>query len=90
MFSIKTLSPILLVFNLEKDFERDIFDNYKLLFGSNTILIDAKKKIAGRELGATIPDGFLFDLSDKKESKFYLVEVELTKHSFHNHIFPFL
>ena len=68
-----------IVFNLEKDFEREVFDNYKLLFGSKTILIDAKKKISGRELGATIPDGFLFDLSDKEEPKFYLIEVELTK-----------
>ena len=77
-----------IVFNLEKDFEREIFDNYKLLFGSKTILIDTKKKISGRELGATIPDGFLFDLSDEKEPRFYLIEVELTKHSFYNHIFP--
>ena len=28
------------------------------------------------------------DLSDEKEPKFYLIEVELVKHSFFNHIFP--
>jgi hypothetical protein len=39
-----------IVFNLEKDFEREIFDNYKLLFGSKTILIDAKKKDFGEQL----------------------------------------
>ena len=76
------------VFEIEKDFEREIFDNYKILFGRNTVLLDAKKKIKGRELGGTIPDGFLFDLSDEKEPKFYLIEVELTKHSFYNHIIP--
>ena len=76
-----------IVFNLEKDFEREVFDNYKLLFGSKTILIDAKKKISGNNW-STIPDGFLFDLSDKKEPKFYLIEVELKTHSFLNHIFP--
>ena len=76
------------VFEIEKDFEREIFDNYKILFGRNTVLLDAKKKIKGRELGGTIPDGFLFDLSDEKEPKFYLIEVELAKHSFYNHIFP--
>ena len=76
------------VFDSEKDFEREIFDNYKILFGRNTVLLDAKKEIKGRELGGTIPDGFLFDLSDEKEPKFYLIEVELAKHSFYNHIFP--
>jgi len=77
-----------IIFDLEKDFEKEIFDNYKLLFGQKTILIEAKKKIKGKELGATIPDGFLFDLSDQTEPKFYLIEVELAKHSFYNHIFP--
>jgi hypothetical protein len=76
------------VFNFEKDFEKEIFDNYKLLFGNQTILIDAKRKISSKEIGATIPDGFLFDLSDKNEPKFYLIEVELKKHSFWNHIVP--
>jgi len=75
-------------FELEKDFEREVFDNYKLLFGKKTILIETKKKISGKSLGATIPDGFLFDLSDEKDPKFYLIEVELVKHSFFNHIFP--
>jgi hypothetical protein len=77
-----------IVFKYENYFEKEIFDNYKLLFGNQTILIDAKKKISSKEIGATIPDGFLFDLSDKNEPKFYLIEVELAKHSFWNHIFP--
>lgn len=75
-------------FDLERDFEREIFDNYKLLFGENTILIDAKKKIGGEAFGRAIPDGFLFDFSDKEEPKFYLIEVELAAHDFFNHIFP--
>src|SRR5690606_30762195 len=38
--------------------------------------------------GATIPDAFLFDLKDPDNPEFYLIEVELAKHSFYNHIFP--
>jgi hypothetical protein len=60
----------------------------KLFFGRDSIFIDAKKKIETKSLGNSIPDGFLFDLSDKDNPEFYLVEVELSKHDFFNHIFP--
>jgi len=71
----------------EEEFERDIYDSYKLLFGGHTIFVDAKKKIVSKTLGGTIPDGFFFDLSDIENPEFYLVEVELSSHSFFNHIF---
>ena len=51
-------------------------------------IMDVKKKIDNNFLGGVIPDGFLLDFSDKKNPEFYLVEVELVKHSFFNHIFP--
>lgn len=72
----------------EKDFENLLFANSKSLFGQNSILIEAKKKIDNQVLGGTIPDAFLFDLKDSENPEFYLVEVELAKHSFYNHIFP--
>ena len=75
-------------YELEMDFERLVVDNSKILFGENTIFVDAKKKIDNNSFGGVIPDGFLFDFSDKKNPEFYLVEVELVKHSFFNHIFP--
>jgi len=75
-------------FDKESDFEREIVTNSKLFFGRDSILIDAKKKIETKSLGNSIPDGFLFDLSDKDNPEFYLVEVELAKHDFFNHIFP--
>lgn len=75
-------------YELETDFERLVVDNSKALFGENTIFVDAKKKIDNNFLGGVIPDGFLLDFSDKKNPEFYLVEVELVKHSFFNHIFP--
>ena len=75
-------------FSKEKDFEELAWKNSKTLFGEDSIWIDAKRKIKNKALGGTIPDGFLFDLKDSDNPEFYLVEVELAKHSFYNHIFP--
>ncbi len=76
------------VFNLEKDFEKEVFENYQLFFGDRSVLLETKTLIQGDLLGGTIPDGFLFDLNDPDDPQFYLIEVELSKHSFNNHIFP--
>lgn len=75
-------------YKLEADFERLVVNNSKTFFGEKTILVDAKKKIDNNSFGGVIPDGFLFDFSDKKNPEFYLVEIELAKHSFFGHIFP--
>jgi len=75
-------------FELEDDFEKLVVQNSKHLFGKKTIYLDVKKKIDSRSFGGAVPDGVMFDLSDKEDIKFYLVEVELVKHSFNNHIFP--
>lgn len=75
-------------FKREQELENLVVENSKVLFGEKTVYIDAKKKINSGELGKTIPDGLLFDFSDIDNPKFYLVEVELAKHSFFNHIFP--
>ncbi len=75
-------------FELESDFEKEIVQNSKLFFGVHSIYIDAKKKIGAKSLGNSIPDGYLFDLSDKDNPEFYIVEVELAKHDFYSHIFP--
>jgi len=75
-------------FEKESEFEREVVSNSKLFFGYSSIYIDAKRKIETKSLGNSIPDGFLFDLSDKQNPEFYLVEVELAKHDFFNHIFP--
>jgi len=75
-------------YNLESEFERLVVENSKTFFGENTIFVDAKKKIDNDSFGGVIPDGFLIDFSDINNPEFYLVEVELVKHSFFNHIFP--
>jgi len=85
-FNNKAYSEI--QFDREADFERDVVTNSKLFFGPTSIYIDAKKKIETKSLGNSIPDGFLFDLADKDNPEFYLVEAELVSHDFFKHIFP--
>ena len=75
-------------FKLEKNFESLLIQNAKALFGQHSILVDVKKKISTQHMGGTIPDCFLIELSDPENPEFYIVEVELAKHSFFNHIFP--
>ena len=75
-------------YTIESEFEQEIVSSHKLFFGRDVIYIDAKKKIGSHALGNTIPDGFLFDMSDPDNREFYLVEVELESHDFYNHIFP--
>lgn len=75
-------------FQKEEDLERIVQTKSKLLFGQKTIYIEVKNRIDSKFLGATIPDGFLFDLTDEKNPEFYIVEIELSKHDFYRHIFP--
>jgi len=75
-------------FDREADFEKEIVAGSRLFFGSKSIYIDAKRKIETRILAGTIPDGFLFDLTDINNPKFYIVEVELAKHDFYGHMVP--
>lgn len=76
------------VYEDESEFENDIIERSKLLFGRDSVMIDTKKKVEAKAIGGTIPDGFLFDFSDRESPEFYLVEVELYKHDFFKHIFP--
>lgn len=75
-------------FSSEEEFEEFVEDNSKELFGESSVFLEMKKQINSRTLGGTVPDGFLFDLSDVDNPQFYLVEVELQKHGFYSHIFP--
>jgi predicted transport protein len=75
-------------FEKESDFEDLIFSNSDIIFGKSRILISAKKKINAGDLGKSIPDGFLFDFTEQSNPKLVLLEVELEKHRFFDHIFP--
>ena len=75
-------------YSSEKDFEDDVVASSRMLFGKDTIYINAKKKIDSKSLGGAIPDGFFFDFGDPAEPQFYIVEVELSAHGFYSHVFP--
>ena len=74
--------------SLESEFEEEIVSASSTLFGANIVFINPKKKIESKSLGGVIPDGFVFDFNDANDPQFYIVEVELIKHSFFGHIFP--
>lgn len=75
-------------FSKEGEFEKTIYENSKTFFGNKSVLFDIKKKVDTKTLNGTIPDGFLFDFREEDNPAFYMIEVELSKHSFQNHIFP--
>lgn len=66
----------------EEDIEKDVIQNSQLFFGDKSLFIDAKRKIDSKFIGATIPDGFLFDFTETDNPEFYIVEVELSSHDF--------
>lgn len=76
------------IFNDEEAFEKIVKENSKTLFGTKSIYFDIKGRIDSKTFGSAIPDGFLFDFKEEENPDFYLVEVELQKHDFYNHIFP--
>jgi hypothetical protein len=71
---------IILEFSSEEDFEDEVMENYKMIFGDNSIYIDLKKKLGNR-----ICDGFVYD---KNLNRLIIVENELCIHDLWSHIIP--
>jgi hypothetical protein len=69
-------------FKLEEDLEELVSSKSERFFGAHTVFIKRKRKLKGLVLGNTIPDGFLFDLTDRDNPEFYLIEFELLRHDF--------
>ncbi|MHC4791977.1 MAG: hypothetical protein ACYS8Y_11170 [Planctomycetota bacterium] len=65
--------------------ERNIEENYRAIFGKDSIYFP-KKKIKSRAGIETIPDAFLITFGPKL--KWSIVEVELASHPVYNHVFP--
>lgn len=72
-------------YKTEKEFEQEIINNSKAIFGEHSIYIDVKKKMVNDNI-VTIPDGYLIDLSFEKEPRLYIIENELAKHDPYKHI----
>jgi len=73
-------------FENEDDLEKSIINIQNKLFGNNRIYLNIKKLIGDRNRKQNIPDGYLIDLTNGKNPKLYVVEVELLIHDPLNHI----
>ncbi|MDR1216262.1 MAG: hypothetical protein LBK25_06245 [Treponema sp.] len=71
-------------FSNEDEIEKVVFNNFKLLFGDYSILLD-KSLIATNSGEKTIPDGIIINF---QESIWYILEVERGIHGTWNHIAP--
>lgn len=69
----------------EQDFERDVIEHAKEIFGSKSVYIDIKKKIHNDNI-ITIPDGYLIDFSFENDPRLYIIENELVIHDPYRHI----
>lgn len=75
-----------LAFEREAELEEAINSVENELYGPSRIYLDVKKKIGKKGGTRNIPDGYLIDLSSKKEPVLYVVENELAKHDTIKHI----
>ena len=72
-------------YSKESDFERDVIEHSKEIFGPKFLYIDIKKKIKKDNI-ITIPDGYLIDFSFENDPRIYIVENELVSHDPYKHI----
>lgn len=70
----------------EAEYEKMVVVNSELIFGSQGIYFDIKKKIGKSKEGAAIPDGYYLDLKFHDEPVLYFVEIELSDHDVYGHI----
>jgi hypothetical protein len=69
----------------EVDFERDVVTMADQVFGSSTLYVDVKRRVSGKGI-ATIPDGYLVDMTQAKSPRLFVVENEIVKHDAFRHI----
>ena len=72
-------------YSKESDFERDVIEHSKEIFGPKSVYIDIKKKIENGNI-LTIPDGYLLDFSFEDDPRLYIIENELVIHDPYKHI----
>ena len=72
-------------YSKESDFERDVIEHSKEIFGPKSVYIDIKKKIENDNI-LTIPDGYLLDFSFEDDPRLYIIENELVIHDPYKHI----
>ena len=70
----------------EAEYEKIVVANSEMIFGTQGIYFDIKKKIGKSKEGAAIPDGYYLDLKFHDEPNLYFVEIELSDHDVYGHI----
>ncbi len=73
-------------FETEAQLEAAIAVVSATLFGPNRIYLDVKKLVGANGKTKNIPDGYLIDLTSKKEPRLFVVENELSSHDPLNHV----
>ncbi len=84
MFILGERRFINIAFDSEEELENVVVTNSESLFGPSSIFLP-KALIHTKDGFGTIPDGFVIDLANRR---WFIVEVELSKHSVWNHIAP--
>ena len=72
-------------YETEADFEAKVISLADQLFGSSTIYVDVKKKIKGADI-ASIPDGYVVDMTEPAMPRLYVLENEIVSHDPFKHI----
>lgn len=73
-------------FETEAPFEKAVIEQTEQIFGKHRFYLDCKRRIGGRDGKKSIPDGYLIDLSRRKEPQLYVVENEIVAHDVFKHI----
>lgn len=70
----------------EAELEAAVAEVAAALFGDGRIYLDVKRRIGAKGKIKNIPDGYLLDLTSRKEPRLFVVENELAAHDPLNHI----
>ena len=73
-------------FELESELEEAVKEVVAPLFGPDRIYLDVKRRISRKGGRSNIPDGYLIDLTSKRDPQLYVVENELARHEPLKHI----
>lgn len=73
-------------YSKESELEDAVNEVKEVLFGKDRIYLDDKKKIGVKGKTNNLPDGYLIDLTNKKEPKIFVVENDLDNHQHIKHI----
>lgn len=75
------------IYKNEKELESFVLKNSAQIFGAESVYFDIKQKVESKAK-TRITDGFLLDLNDSGNPKFWIVEIELASHDLYKDVEP--